>query len=205
MSASTACSGRVAAYIAKPFASLRSRRGPMSGVSSCALPPRRTMSQAESYRDWNATAPLRHEAAAAMTEAMNRWGNPSSVHRRGRGARQTIERAREAVAALLGDADPSGVVFVSGGTEANHLALLGTGRDRILVSAVEHDSVRHAVPAAEIVPVGPDGIVALDALDRLLAADIRPALISVMYANNETGVIQPIAEIAEIARRRGAL
>jgi cysteine desulfurase len=177
----------------------------MSAVSSCDVPPRRTMSQVESYLDWNATAPLRPEAAAAMTEAMTRWGNPSSVHRRGRAARQEIERARAAVAALLGDADPSGVVFVSGGTEANHLALLGAGRDRILVSAVEHDSVRHAVPAAEVVPVGPDGVVALDALDRLLAADLRPALVSVMYANNETGVIQPIAEIAEIARRHGAL
>src|SRR5437764_6394748 len=108
---------------------------------------------AESYLDWNATAPLRPEAATAMSEALERWGNPSSVHRRGRAARQSIERARETVAALLGDADPGGVVFVSGGTEANHLALLGTGRSRVLVSAVEHDSVRQAVSAAEIIPV----------------------------------------------------
>jgi cysteine desulfurase len=127
------------------------------------------------------------------------------VHRRGRAARQIIERAREAVAGLLGDADPSDVIFVSGGTEANHLALLGAGRERVLVSAVEHDSVRHAVPAVEIIPVGPDGIVALDELDRLLGVNLRPALVSVMYANNETGVIQPIAEIASIARRHGAL
>jgi cysteine desulfurase len=161
--------------------------------------------RAESYLDWNATAPLRPEAAAAISEALGRWGNPSSVHRRGRAARQIIERAREAVAGLLGDVDPSGVTFVSGGTEANHLALLGAGRERILVSAVEHDSVRYAVPAAEIIPVGPDGIVALDELDRLLGADVRPALVSVMYANNETGVIQPIAEIASIARRHGAI
>ncbi len=166
---------------------------------------RGTMPQIESYLDWNATAPLRPEAVAAMSEALRRWGNPSSVHRRGRAARQIIERAREAVAGLLGDADPSDVIFVSGGTEANHLALLGAGRERVLVSAVEHDSVRSAVPAAEIIPVGPDGIVALDALDRLLGADLRPALVSVMYANNETGVIQPIAEIASIARRHGAL
>jgi cysteine desulfurase len=165
---------------------------------------RRVMPQAESYLDWNATAPLRPKAAAAMSEALDRWGNPSSVHRRGRAARQTIERAREAVAALLGDPDPSGVVFVSGGTEANHLALLGIGRDRVLVSAVEHDSVRYAVSAAEIIPVGPDGIVSLDALDRLLAADLRPALVSVMYANNETGVIQPVADIAAVARRHEA-
>src|ERR1700760_5098189 len=160
---------------------------------------------AESYLDWNATAPLRPEAAAAMSEALHRWGNPSSVHRRGRAARQIIEGARVAVAGLLGDVDPSGVVFVSGGTEANHLALIGAGRARVLVSAIEHDSVRHAVPAAEIIPVAPEGIVALDALDRLLGADARPALVSVMYANNETGVIQPVAEIAAIARRHGAL
>jgi cysteine desulfurase len=166
---------------------------------------RRTMPQTGSYLDWNATAPVRAEAAAAMSEALHRWGNPSSVHRRGRAARQIIERAREAVADLLGDVDPSGVVFVSGGTEANHLALLGAGRERVLVSAVEHDSVRYAVPAAEIIPVGPDGIVALGELDRLLGADLRPALVSVMYANNETGVIQPVAAIASIAGRHGAL
>jgi cysteine desulfurase len=166
---------------------------------------RRTMPRAESYLDWNATAPLRPEAAAAMSEALGRWGNPSSVHQRGRAARQIIEHAREAVAGLLGDADPSGVIFVSGGTEANHLALLGAGRERVLVSAVEHDSVRSAVPAAEIIPVGPEGTVSLDALERLLAADGRPALVSVMHANNETGIIQPIAEIAAIARRHGAV
>ena len=168
-------------------------------------PVHRGKPQAESYLDWNATAPLRPEAAAAMSEALHRWGNPSSVHRRGRAARQIIEGARAAVAGLLGDVDPSGVVFVSGGTEANHLALIGAGRERVLVSAIEHDSVRHAVPAAEIIPVGPEGIVALDALDRLLGADARPALVSVMYANNETGVIQPVAEIAAIARRHGAV
>ncbi|MBV9687201.1 MAG: cysteine desulfurase [Alphaproteobacteria bacterium] len=166
---------------------------------------RRGRVQEESYLDWNATAPLRLEAASAVAGAMGRWGNPSSVHRRGRAARQTIERAHEAIAVLLGNADPNGVVFVSGGTEANHLALLGTGRERVLVSAVEHDSVRSAFPAAEIIPVGSDGIVILDALDQLLAVDLRPALVSVMYANNETGVLQPVADIAAIARRHGAL
>lgn len=159
----------------------------------------------ETYLDWNATAPLRAEAVAAMSEAFDCCGNPSSVHRRGRAARRIVERAREAVAALLGDVDPSGVVFVSGGTEANHLALLGTGRKRVLASAVEHDSVRHVLPTAETIPVDGDGVVALDVLDRLLAADPRPALVSVMFANNETGVIQPVAEIAGIARRRTAL
>jgi cysteine desulfurase len=158
----------------------------------------------ETYLDWNATVPLRPEAAAAMSAVLARCGNPSSVHRWGRAARQTVERARLAVGALL-DAPPEGVVFVSGGTEANHLALLGAGRDRILVSAVEHDSVLRAVPEAERIPVDGDGIVVLEALDRLLAADPRPALVSVMFANNETGVVQPVAEIGAIAQRYGAL
>jgi cysteine desulfurase len=109
------------------------------------------------------------------------------------------------VAALLGDVRPDGIVFVSGGTEANHLALFGTGRKRVLVSEVEHDSVRHAFPGAEPIPVDRDGLVGLDMLDRLLAADTRPALVSVMFANNETGVIQPVADIAEVARKYGAL
>src|SRR6266849_9078921 len=106
------------------------------------------MTRRESYLDWNATAPLRPEAAAAIAAALDRCGNPSSVHRWGRAARQMVERAREAVAALIG-ATPEGIVFVSGGTEANHLALLGSGRERILVSAVEHSSVLQAVPNAE--------------------------------------------------------
>ncbi len=112
--------------------------------------------------------------------------------------------ARDAVAALVG-ASPDGVVFTSGGTEANHLALLGAGRERVLVSAVEHDSVLHAAADAEHIPVDRDGIVELDALEPLLAADPRPALVSVMLANNETGVIQPVAEIAALAHAHGAL
>src|SRR6516162_446146 len=159
----------------------------------------------ETYLDWNATTPLRPEAAAAVSEALASWGNPSSVHRRGRVARRIIERAREEIAGLRGGVDPRGVVFVSGGTEANNLALLGTDRERVLVSAVEHDSVRQVLPTAETIPVDRDGVVALDALDRLLAADPRPALVSVMFANNETGVIQPVGEIASLARRYGAL
>src|ERR1700730_4919802 len=111
------------------------------------------MTRRESYLDWNATAPLRPEAAAAGAAALgHHCGNPSSVHRWGRAARQTVEHAREAVAALIG-ADPEGVVFVSGGTEANHLALLGSGRERILVSAIEHNSVLQAVPSAGPVAV----------------------------------------------------
>ena len=96
---------------------------------------RRPVPRTETYLDWNATAPLRPEAAAAVTAALARCGNPSSVHRWGRAARAEVERARTAVAALVGVAG-HGVVFVSGGTEANHLALLGAGRARVLVSAL---------------------------------------------------------------------
>jgi cysteine desulfurase len=158
----------------------------------------------ETYLDWNATAPLRPEAAAAAEAALGHCGNPSSVHRRGRTAREIVERARAEVAALVAAA-PADVVFVSGGTEANHLALLGAGRDRVLVSAVEHDSVRLAIPAAEPIPVDRDGIVIVQALQRMLAATDRPALVSVMLANNETGVLQPVADIAELARAHHAL
>jgi cysteine desulfurase len=162
------------------------------------------MTRRESYLDWNATAPLRPEAEAAIAATLRDCGNPSSVHGWGRAARQRVECAREAVAALVG-ANPEGVVFVSGGTEANHLALLGNGRERVLVSAVEHSSVLQAVPKAERIPVDANGIVNLAWLDGQLAADPRPALISVMLANNETGVIEPVAEVADIAHRHGSL
>src|SRR4051794_6964559 len=135
------------------------------------------MTRRETYLDWNATAPVRPEAAAAVVAALAQGGNPSSVHRAGRAARHRIERARESVALLVG-AEPEGVVFVSGGTEANHLALLGSGRARLLVSAVEHGSVLQAASEAERIPVDPDGIVDLDALDAMLKADPRPALVS---------------------------
>jgi cysteine desulfurase len=162
------------------------------------------MMRRETYLDWNATAPLRREAATAITEAVALGGNPSSVHRRGRAARQLVERSREAIAALV-DAPADGVVFTSGGTEANHLALLGCGRARVLVSAVEHPSVLQAVPDAERIPVDGNGVVDLAALTTLLAADAHPALVSVMLANNESGAIQPVHEIAEIVHAHGAL
>ncbi|HYM73314.1 MAG TPA: cysteine desulfurase family protein [Stellaceae bacterium] len=162
------------------------------------------MSRRETYLDWNATAPLRPEAAAAIGEALASCGNPSSVHRRGREARRRVERARAAVGALVGAA-ADGVTFTSGGTEANHLAILGSGRARVLVSAVEHSSALQAVPEAERLPVDGNGIVDLAALAALLDADTRPALVSVMLANNETGTIQPVSEIAAIAHKRGAL
>ncbi|HYB58047.1 MAG TPA: aminotransferase class V-fold PLP-dependent enzyme, partial [Alphaproteobacteria bacterium] len=115
------------------------------------------------YLDYNATAPLRSEALAAIAAALAETGNASSVHRFGRRARKRVEDAREAVAALAG-ATPAAVVFTSGGTEANNLALAGAGRERLLVSDIEHDSVLAAAPAAERIAVGPDGVVRLEAL-----------------------------------------
>jgi cysteine desulfurase len=156
------------------------------------------------YLDYNATAPLRPQAIDAIAAALRAGGNPSSVHGPGRAARRIVEDARDRVAALVG-ARPAEVVFTSGGTEANALALSGRGAGRLLVSAIEHDSVLRNAPGATLIPVDGDGVVDLAAVERLLAA--APAgdtLVSVMLANNETGVIQPVAEIAALARARGA-
>lgn len=157
-----------------------------------------------SYLDWNATAPVRPEAAAAVAQALATVGNASSVHRAGRAARRLLEAARANVAALVG-AHTENVVFTSGGTEANALALRAFPDRRVLVSALEHDSVLANAPDAVRVPATRDGLVDLKTLERLLATDIRPALVSLMFANNETGAIQPIAEAARIAHQHGAL
>ncbi|HXS41925.1 MAG TPA: cysteine desulfurase family protein [Stellaceae bacterium] len=158
----------------------------------------------ETYLDWNANAPMRAEAIEAVARALPLCGNPSSVHRFGRRARQAIEAARESVAALI-NAAAEDVVFTSGGTEANNLALKGFPERRVLVSAIEHDSVLAAVPEATRIPVRPSGVIDLAALETLLAEDKRPALVSVMFANNETGVIQPAVEIARIAHAHHAV
>ena len=154
------------------------------------------------YLDFNATAPVLPAAAEAVVEALATTGNPSSVHEFGRAARGLVEDARERVAALVG-ADPSRVIFTSGGTEANNLAL--RGRQRVLVSAVEHPSVLRAAPDFELIPVNADGVVNLEALEAMLETSSVPAMVSVMLANNETGVIQPVAEVARLACRFGAM
>jgi cysteine desulfurase len=156
-----------------------------------------------SYLDWNANAPIRREAVDAVAEALTWCGNPSSVHRYGRHARQAINAAREAVAALVHVA-PESIVFTSGGTEANSFALQAFPGRRVVASAIEHESVL-ASAAVGRVAVTCDGIVDLEALARDLAGDPRPALVSVMFANNETGAIQPVQEIARIAHEHGAL
>jgi cysteine desulfurase len=160
------------------------------------------------YFDWNATAPLRQEAREAMVAALGLTGNASSVHSEGRAARKLIEDARLQVASLVG-ATAKSVTFTSGATEANMLALTPAlevdgrkePRDRLFVSAVEHPSVRSGgrfrADMIEVLPVDGSGIVDLAALESALGRSERP-LVSVMLANNETGVIQPIRQIADI-------
>lgn len=165
------------------------------------------------YLDWNATTPLRPEARQAMAAAWDIAGNPSSVHAEGRQARRLVEDARAAVASAVGGR-PQDVVFTSGGTEANALALTpGVRRGvqpvrRLLVSAIEHPSVlsggRFAPGAIGTVDVTGSGLVDVDRLRGLLA-DGPPALVSVMLANNETGAIQPISEVADIVHEAGGL
>jgi len=168
-----------------------------------------------SYFDWNATAPLRPQAAAASAEALALPGNASSVHAEGRAARQAIERARAEVAALVG-AKANDVIFTASGTEANMLALspaIETAtekrpRDRLFLSAVEHSSVRtggrFAREAVEEVRVDADGRLDLAALADAVRKASRP-LVSLMLANNETGVVQPVAEAAAIVHAAGGL
>jgi cysteine desulfurase len=166
------------------------------------------------YLDWNATTPLRPEAKAAMAAAWELCGNPSSVHAEGRQARRLVEDARGAIAAAVGGR-PQDVVFASGGTEANALALTpgvrrggGAPVERLLVSAIEHASVlsggRFAPGAIETIAVTPSGVLDLDDLRSKLARG-TPALVSVMLANNETGALQPVAEAAEIVHAAGGL
>jgi cysteine desulfurase len=182
---------------------------PAASPAAAAAPP-------PAYLDCNATAPLRPEARAAMLEALAAPANPSSVHRFGRAARALASRARGQVAALVG-AEPRRVVFTSGGTEAANLAfrlaIRRGGVKSLVVSAIEHDCIlRPARLLAEElglalreVPAGPDGVVPATAIAAALAQVPRPALVALMLANNETGVIQPVAEVTRLAHEAGAL
>jgi cysteine desulfurase len=166
------------------------------------------------YLDWNATTPLRPEAREAMAAAWDHLGNPSSVHAEGRQARRLVEDARAAVSGAVG-ALPRNVVFTSGGTEANALALTpglrraaGLPVERLVVSAIEHASVlaggRFPAAATGTLGVTRSGLVDLSRLRTLLESG-PPALVSVMLANNETGAVQPVAEVAEIVHAAGGL
>lgn len=160
--------------------------------------------QPQLYFDNNATAPLRPEAIAAMRDAMGPPSNPSSVHGFGRAARMTVEAARDEVAMLAG-CRGADVVFTSGGTEANNLVL--SIFDHVITSAIEHDSILRAAPRATVIGVDGEGRIDTGQLRDVLAAlsdDMRPrTLLSVMYANNETGVMQPIQSVVDLAREAG--
>ena len=167
------------------------------------------------YLDYAATAPLRPEVAAAMAEVLSTpLGNPTGSHPPAQRARRLLEEAREGVAAFLGR-DPGEVVFTSGGTESANLAVLGVaettlrehGEAVVLCSAVEHPAVRESARAAaqtgvdlRELPVDERGVLDAEALARTLSS--RTTLVAVMTANNETGVIEPVAEVAEAVRRR---
>ena len=166
------------------------------------------------YLDWNATTPLRPEAREAMTAALDLCGNPSSVHAEGRQARGLVEEARASIAGAVG-ALPRNVIFTSGGTEANAVALMpglrrdqGLPVDRLVVSAIEHASVhaggRFPMRAISSVGVTGAGLLDLDHLRAILGGE-PPTLVSVMLANNETGAVQPVAEAAEIVHSAGGL
>jgi cysteine desulfurase len=158
------------------------------------------------YLDHNATSPLRPEAKAAMLEAMGPAGNASSVHAEGRAARQRLETARDQVARAVGVIAPM-VVFTSGGSEANNMAIKGAPAERLIISAVEHPSVLEAARASgrtvELLPVDGRGVADLAVLERLLASG-PTALVSLMLANNETGVLQPVADSVRLAQAHGA-
>lgn len=164
------------------------------------------------YLDYNATAPLRPQARAALLAALEAPANPSSVHRFGRAARGIADIARRQVADLVG-AEAKRVVFTSGGTEANNLAFRlaceAAGVKSLIVAAIEHDSVlrpaRHVgLPLTEVA-AGPDGVVTVAAVETALAKAAAPALVCLMLANNETGTIQPVAAVTRAAHAAGAL
>jgi cysteine desulfurase len=172
------------------------------------------------YLDHAATTPLSPEALAALTRELSRTGNPSSLHGSGRRARRSVEDAREAIATAAG-AHPSEVIFTSGGTESDNLAVKGLfwsrsgenpSRRRILCSAVEHHAVldtvewleRHEGAEVTWLPVDAEGVVDLEILAAELARDPESiALVTVMWANNEVGTVQPVHRIVELAHEAG--
>ncbi len=162
------------------------------------------------YLDANASEPLRPAARKAVLAALEATGNPSSVHHEGRAARRILENAREAIAARFG-ARPANVIFTSGATEANALALHAplhlpqrplNAERRIIIGATEHDSILAQAPNAEILPVDRNGLADLEQLEAMLSRG--PALLALMLANNETGTIQPVARAVALCRHHGA-
>lgn len=156
------------------------------------------------YLDYNATAPLRTEALLRMQELLGEPLNPSSVHRLGRDAKKHMEDARKIIADNI-SAWPNEILFTASGTEANMTALRGFPIHRLLVSAAEHSSVLKGRTDATLIPVDARGMIDVASLNELLGEDDSPALVSVMLANNETGVINPIREVAEICKKHNVL
>jgi cysteine desulfurase len=167
------------------------------------------------YLDYSATTPLRPEVRAAMAPYLDdEFGNPSSIHSYGRDARVAVEEARRRILAVLGAVE-SRLVFTGSGSEADCLAILGFARRRpggcVIRSSIEHKAVIQSTKVLEadgydvrVAPVKADGTVDLEAAARLIPDDGRPTLVTVMWANNETGVIQPMGALAELCRERGA-
>lgn len=160
------------------------------------------------YLDYNATAPIRPEVIELMCEIMDTVGNASSVHEPGRQARQRVEIARQQVAELV-SASAKNIIFTGSGTEADNLALRGFLPRHLIVSGVEHGAILAPAllldPYATIIEIGPQGQLDLASLEAALNASTEPALVSLMLANNETGIIQPVAEASEIAHGHDAL
>ena len=162
----------------------------------------------QTYLDYNATCPIRPSVVDAVTDAMAVSGNPSSVHRAGRAARALVENSRVKVASLVG-ARTRDVMFCGGGTEAANTVILGAPVKSLIISPTEHDCVRAAVTSSVLpvqwLSVDRRGVICLKSLEKLLVEAAKPALISVMAANNETGTLQPVTEICKLANHYGAL
>ncbi len=173
---------------------------PRFPIDGAAPAQRKPVEPLTIYLDWAATAPIDPAAVDAMADAARDWANPSSVHAAGRAAAARLATARREVAAAL-DVAAERIVFTGGGTEALSLAL-AQAHGPIFVSAIEHDAVRAAAADARVIPVDGDGVVDLAALEAVLAGSAG-ALVAVMHVNNETGVVQPVATVADIVARAG--
>ncbi len=162
------------------------------------------MSSEHTYLDYNATTPLKKPVKEAMLAATEIVGNPSSVHAGGRAARNTVEEARAVLASAFG-APKQNVLFTSGGTESIVTALRVLAQPRVLTSCIEHDATLSNAPQAKQIRVLRSGIIDLNHLEELVMADASPCLLSLMLINNETGVIQPVKEAADIVHKSGGL
>jgi len=157
------------------------------------------------YLDHNATTALKPLVRNLIEDNLDFCGNASSIHKIGREAKKKIEQAREEIAGLVNAPPRSSIVFTSGASEANNMLLKGCDCERIIISETEHSSVINSLENKELIAVDSNGIIKLDELSKKLESKNCPTLISVMMVNNETGVIQPIKKIVEIAKKHGAL